>query len=701
MLATILHLGQLEFTTTKATIPSGDESGGFGAEGGEDVTVVKNKDTLDIIAAFMGVSTEDLEISLGHKTRILHRERVTVMLDPRGARDNADELARTLYTLLVAYVIEGINQRTCASEDSVGNTISIVDFPGFAINSATGSMLDQLLSNAAQESLYNFALQSIFEKKAELMESEDISVPPTSYFDNSDAVKGLLKQGNGLLAILDDQMRRGRTDLQFLESCRKRFVNRNPAIEVAESTATLPGNNFPTHTTQASFTVRHYAGEVEYAVDGLLEENGEVVSGDLMNLVQSTRSQFVRSLFKQDVLQPTYHQQDKSAIVQATLSSKPTRMPSMAQRRPGRSGGRAASRRPADEDVSDDDSRERRGNRSRSQKNESVITQGAAAEFLTSLDNIVKSISTANTNPYFMFCLKPNDRRIANQFDSKCVRAQLQTFGIAEMSQRLRNADFSVFLPFSEFLGLAGTESMFVGSDHEKAEAILDDRHWPSNEARAGSTGVLLSERCWAEVANVANPGAASRRLTAHGAGYNGFDGEGSDPNAAESHLLGLPSPERREKSGVYLDTKEVDNMSDTGVSAFGTGDMFRNHETREQMAEKGNEKKLVEVDDVVVSGGRKRWMFIVWLLTFWCPDFLIRLVGRIPRKDVRIAWREKLAINMLIWFMCGFSVFFISKFCLQQAISLVVILIMASSLVSPTDLPHTTCLLERRTVFL
>ena len=74
--------------------------------------------------------------------------------------------------------------------------------------------------------------------------------------------------------------------------------------------------------------------------------------------------------------------------------------------------------------------------------------QGAAAQFLSALDNINKSLTAPNLNPYFVFCLKPNDRRIANQFDSKCVRTQIQTFGIAEISQRLRHADFSLFLPF-------------------------------------------------------------------------------------------------------------------------------------------------------------------------------------------------------------------------------------------------------------
>lgn len=661
MLATILHIGQLEFETSKSTTPAGDESGGYGAEGGEDITTVKNRETLEIVAAFLGVSTEDLQTSLGYKTKILHRERVTVMLDPRGARENADELARTLYSLLVAHVMEGINSRMCAAEEAVGNTISIVDFPGFAVNSATGSSLDQLLSNAAQESLYHFTLQSFFEKKADLFESEEIDVPPTSYFDNSDALKGLLKPGNGLLSILDDQMRRGRTDDQFLDSCRKRFDNKNPAIEVSAASATLPGSNFPTRNAHQAFTVRHFAGEVEYAVDGLLEENSEIVSNDLMNLVESTRNPFVRSLFKQDALQATYHKNDRSAIVQATLSSKPMRQPSMAQRRNGRGGGSGGNRKAAaahsDEDLSDSGSRKPTGSRTRGGKKDLTATQGAAAEFLTSLDNIIKSISSPDTNPYFMFCVKPNDRRIANQFDSKCVRAQLQTLGIAEMSQRLRNVDFSVFLPFSEFLGLSDNENLFVGSDREKVETILDDKRWPTNEARIGSTGVLLSERCWSTMARIGNPAIPSRGFNATDGAY---DGDRLGANESKTNLLLPPSPNRYDKSGTYLDTKEIDTRSDAGASAFNSGDMFRDEETREQMVEKGNDKKLVEVDDVVTSGSRKRWLFIVWLLTFWCPDILIRLIGRIPRKDVRMAWREKLAINLLIWGMCGFVVFFI-----------------------------------------
>jgi chitin synthase len=657
ILATILHIGQLEFMTSQTTTPAADESGGYSHEGGEDVTVVKNKDVLGIIAAFLGLSASDLEVSLGYKTKSIHRERVTVLLDPKGARANADELARTLYSLLVAYVMERINQKICANENSVANTISIVDFPGFEQTSATGSALDQLLNNAAAESLYNLCLQNFFESKADLLETEEVSVPATSYFDNTDAARGLLKPGNGLLSILDDQTRRGRTDMQLLESLRKRFENRNPAIVANSATTVLPGSNFATRNPAAIFTVKHFAGEVEYSVEGLVEENGEVVAGDMMNLINSTKSDFVRELFGQEALRRVMHPKEKTAVLQAQVSSKPLRMPSLARRR----GTKPAETKPIDND-SDDAASQATENTRRKKGNNKVagIEQGASGQFLVSLENIKKSITAQNTNSYYVFCLKPNDRRIANQFDSKCVRTQIQIYGIAEISQRLRTADFSLFLPFGEFIGLTNSESILIGSEREKAEVVLTEKGWPNNEARLGATGVFLSERCWASIAQLSEKGALPSRYL----GTNRFEDDERDFHDSRSKLV--PSNEPTPSPGAYYDDngkqdgyfgkRELDTRSDTG-------DLFRHHETREQMAEKGNEKHLVEVEDVVVSGSRKRWLALVWMLTWWVPDLLIKHLGRIPRKEIRTAWREKFAINLLIWFSCGFVIFFIVVF--------------------------------------
>ena len=72
--------------------------------------------------------------------------------------------------------------------------------------------------------------------------------------------------------------------------------------------------------------------------------------------------------------------------------------------------------------------------------------------------------------------------------------------------------------------------------------------------------------------------------------------------------------------------------------------------------------QKLQVIDRQAISGSRKRWLFFVWLLTWWIPPFVIGWIVRTKRIDVRSAWREKLAINMLIWLGCAAVMFFMSE---------------------------------------
>ncbi|KAF4125277.1 chitin synthase [Geosmithia morbida] len=661
ILAAILHLGQLEFETANDTRANGNESGGFSHEGGNTFTAVRNKDVLAIVAAFLGVSAADLQRTLGYKNKIISKERVTVMLDPNGARAHTDELARMLYSLVVAWIMEGMNQRVCAPEEDIANTISIVDFPGFSQQDATRSTLDQLLNNAAAESVYNVALHHFFDRKTEILESEEVSIPPSSYFDNTDTVRGLLKSGNGLLSILDDQTRRNRTDMQLLEALRKRFDGKNPAIEVGASSAKLPGSNFYTQNISAAFTVKHFAGEVDYPVNGLIEENGEVVSGDILNMIKSSKSDFVLKLMGQEALKTVTHPHERSAIMQATISSKPARAPSVVSRK-GRGRGPAAYRQrqlkamEALETGSD-------GGESLPNSAKALSEQGASGQFLSSLDSVQKVLNSHNMNAYFIFCLKPNDRRIANQFDSKCVRTQMQTFGIAEISQRLRLVDVDIFLPFGEFLGLTDTETMLIGSERERTEVLVEEKRWPHNEVLLGSTGIFLSERCWMEITHLSEGGGA---IGARNLGSDGQSPQGDQMpfSASRENILNsgnTPLMYGEKNHGGYYSGD--DSRSEAGASAMGAGDMFKNLDTREQMAERGNEKNMVEVEEYKDSPSRKRWLFLVYLLTWFVPDFLIKWIGRMPRKDVRLAWREKLAINFIIWFTCCFFVFIIIGF--------------------------------------
>jgi chitin synthase len=85
------------------------------------------------------------------------------------------------------------------------------------------------------------------------------------------------------------------------------------------------------------------------------------------------------------------------------------------------------------------------------------------------------------------------------------------------------------------------------------------------------------------------------------------------------------------------IDTKETDILADGDVGDNETTEVYKE------------------------SLARRRWVWLCWALTFWIPGFVLSSIGRMKRPDVRQAWREKLAINMIIWFICACTIFVIA----------------------------------------
>lgn len=603
VLAAIIHIGQLTFRSTGSDGTSGPS------------TLVSNVETLEYIASFLGVRSNLLENALSYKTVYIKTDRVTLVLDQKGARENADELARALYTLLFMWIMEQINQNLSQDRNNqlnggqtiVDNTISIVDFPGFTTSSSV-PIIDKLLHNSANEILYNYLLKSYFEHPVEKFVSEEVTVPLSEYFDNSDTVRTLFRHSLGALSVIDDYSRREKDDNALMESFKKRY-DKNPSLDAVSS--------------HRSFTVRHFCGEVEYMVDGgLLTSNSEVISGDIINLfTSSSSSDFLQAVFSSSAVVDSKFGSE-GTVVRAHLSSKPLRAPSTVRR----NGTHTNPEKPKKKKLSS--------------------KSNACGQFVTAIDNLLDSFEGAN--PYFVLCLKPNDRKQAKNIDARCLRQQIKAFGIPEIAQRVKKTDSSIFLPFNEFIRYnnadGASDDPGIGvSERDHAIRLIQTRGWNDRDARYGLSGVFLSEHAWLQLVdpNMSFVENANQRYLDAGNGPYVPYGEGD---------------------GFYYD---ADNKSLGGTG----GDMFRfkdNSSVNKEAfihAKDVGESDEDQVDVVKVTKARRFWMTIVWLLTWWIPDFFIKFLGRMPRKDVRTAWREKLAINMLIWLACCAVILFLVGF--------------------------------------
>ena len=147
LIAAILHLGNLEFTIDRSR--------------DVDAAVVRNTDTLALVADFLGVQPSALENALSYKTKMVKKELCTVFLDPDGASDNRDDLAKTLYSLLFAWLNEHINQRLC--RDDFDTFIGLFDLPGPQNMTGRPNSLDQFCINFANERLHHFIQHQLFE----------------------------------------------------------------------------------------------------------------------------------------------------------------------------------------------------------------------------------------------------------------------------------------------------------------------------------------------------------------------------------------------------------------------------------------------------------------------------------------------------------------------------------------------------------
>jgi chitin synthase len=68
-------------------------------------------------------------------------------------------------------------------------------------------------------------------------------------------------------------------------------------------------------------------------------------------------------------------------------------------------------------------------------------------------------------------------------------------------------------------------------------------------------------------------------------------------------------------------------------------------------------------VEEVPSTKTRRWWLMLVWLTTWWIPNFVLRYIGRMKRPDVRLAWREKVTIFFLIFLFNALVIFYIVEF--------------------------------------
>ncbi|KIY53918.1 glycosyltransferase family 2 protein [Fistulina hepatica ATCC 64428] len=698
LIAAILHLGNLEFTTDRAR--------------NEDTAVVHNVDALNLVAEFLGVSPGGLQDALTYKTKLIKKELCTVFLDPDGASDNRDDLAKTLYSLLFAWLNEHLNQKLC--KDDFDTFIGLFELPGPQNLTSRPNSLDQFVVNFANERLQHWIQTRIFETHAQEYEVEGLTamVPRVPYFDNSECVRLIQNQPGGLIHIMDDQARRAprKTNQTMIEAFQKRWGS-HPSLKVdSEGTGGFKGAG-------ATFTVTHFAGPVTYAVEGFLERNLDAMNPDFVSLLRGadditganatgSGNPFIKSLFSNKAIATQVHPRDEDTIVGAQQNVKPMRRPSTRHALSTRRAN-GVQRRVAQKDGIEEEEVEVEAAALGPGKMSCI-----AGEFRVAMDTLFTALD--ETQAWFVFCINPNDSQLPNQVEGRSVKSQIRSLGLPEIAKQNRVV-YEVSMTLEEFCErykedlMAAGIAPIPGSEATTIDQASSEFSLGDIDMFLGKHKVFLSQYAFHKFENNLRirDGDEQKRSLREMEAAGGLDigadpyapytppgatdqyGDATSPwnedfnqssqevplvaNASPFHRAGLYDDDYEENRSEEFDgrsratSQRDDSMSNYGSESYAPSrNMFGGAADKKALLEKdaplAGEIQEGETTEVVKeTSARRRWVALCWVLTWWVPSFMLSCLGRMKRPDIRQAWREKLALNLIIWFICGVTIFVIT----------------------------------------
>jgi chitin synthase len=271
----------------------------------------------------------------------------------------------------------------------------------------------------------------------------------------------------------------------------------------------------------------------------------------------------------------------------------------------------------------------------------------------------------ASSRTWFQLNIHPTDEAPAtlttstSHWSAAAVSSQLRAWRLPEWANRRnRLLDFTADFDPEEFV--ERYSSLGCQSGKDGIETWLLERGWSNGEVFIGETRIWLRESAWweAECLKDQLPMGESAGLTPM---ESGMQGGFYDPTSRDNLLLpsGSPAPSAGKAASVVPTNRNVNN-GDYGLGNKGDqykGDITYDGEIDPELAD----GKVVEQQPTTF--GRRFWVFFVFLVTFWMPSPFLRYIGRMKRPDVRLAWREKVALCFLILLINCTVVFYIIFF--------------------------------------
>ena len=272
--AAVLHLGNIEFEAS-----SRDEAVVIGGEGSGAV---------QIAAELLQVTPGALATALTTRAIETRGERIVKTLDPAEASESRDALAKSLYSRLFDWLVAAVNRKIGALGGGASRTarsIGILDIYGFECFDTNS--FEQLCINLANEKLQQAFNAHVFKGEQAEYAREGIAWSYVDFVDNQDVLdllEGAANSAQGVFPLIDEACRLPRATYQDLAHALRTRLKDHPRFGI-------PRRN------QNAFAVDHYAGEVCYSTEALLDKNRDFVVAEHAGLMSKSAAPLLQELF--------------------------------------------------------------------------------------------------------------------------------------------------------------------------------------------------------------------------------------------------------------------------------------------------------------------------------------------------------------------------------------------------------------------
>uniref|UniRef100_A0A673YVT6 Unconventional myosin-Ic n=1 Tax=Salmo trutta TaxID=8032 RepID=A0A673YVT6_SALTR len=256
IIASVLHLGNIQY--------GGEDSGN---------AYITTDTQIKYLARLLGVDGLVLKEALTHKKIIAKGEELKSPLNLEQAASARDALSKAVYGRTFTWLVNKINVSLAYRDETYKNAsvIGLLDIYGFEV--FQHNSFEQFCINYCNEKLQQLFIELTLKSEQDEYEAEGITWEPVQYFNNKIICDLVEEKFKGIISILDEECLRpgDASDITFLEK-----LENTVGGHAHLTTHKLADGKTRKVMGREEFRLLHYAGEVNYNVNGVCVRSNQL-----------------------------------------------------------------------------------------------------------------------------------------------------------------------------------------------------------------------------------------------------------------------------------------------------------------------------------------------------------------------------------------------------------------------------------------